>query len=307
MCFILFYDMIHKEKNGVFTDSFLAALYILPRGQMTMRKKQSFPRFLAFLLFVIAAISLSASPAAAAQAPEQKVVRVGWYDSSFCYRDEFGRRCGIDVEYQEKISAYTGWTFEYREDSWSNLFQMLKDGEIDLLSDVSYKPERTEFMSFPDLPMGSEAYYIYIDADNREITANNPASFTGKRIGVNSGSIQEGFLTDWAERNGIDIEIVPLDLGEADSLDMPKPFFIVLSRRRELTVKVSGMPSGEFSASISKGYFTSRVSVLLPALAKFSAIYPAVFLLTAIKQPSSFTIISPITSLLIPRPVTAPK
>lgn len=82
------------------------------------------------------------------------------------------------------------------EDSWSNLFQMLKDGEIDLLSDASYKPDRTEFMSFPDLPMGSEAYYIYIDAENREITAENPASFNGKRIGVNRGSIQEGFLAD---------------------------------------------------------------------------------------------------------------
>ena len=37
------------------------------------------------------------------------------------------------------------------------MFQMLKDGEIDLLSDVSYKSERTEYMSFPDLPMGSLA------------------------------------------------------------------------------------------------------------------------------------------------------
>lgn len=64
-------------------------------------------------------------------------------------------------------------------------------------------------MSFPDLPMGSEAYYIYIDAENREITAENPASFNGKRIGVNKGSIQEGFLSDWAERNGLSIEIVP--------------------------------------------------------------------------------------------------
>ena len=73
---------------------------------------------------------------------EQKVVRVGWFDSSFCYYDSFGRRCGIDYEYHQKISAYTGWTYEYVEDSWPNLLQKLKDGEIDLLSDVSYEPER---------------------------------------------------------------------------------------------------------------------------------------------------------------------
>ena len=175
-------------------------------------------RLTLFLLIVV--LTIITPCVASAREYDRKVVRVGWYDSSFCYWDEFGRRCGVDVEYQEKISAYTGWTYEYVEDSWSNLFQMLKDGEIDLLSDVSYKPERTEFMSFPDLPMGSEAYYIYIDAENREITADNPASFNGKRIGVNVGSVQEGFLRDWAERNGLSVEVVPMDLGEAESLDM---------------------------------------------------------------------------------------
>ena len=173
---------------------------------------------LCFCLIVLLAI-ITPFPVSA-QGQDRKVVRVGWYDSSFCYWDEFGRRCGIDVEYQEKISAYTGWSYEYVENSWSNLFQMLKNGEIDLLSDVSYKPERTEYMSFPDLPMGAEAYYIYIDAENREITAEDLSTFNGKRIGVNVGSIQEGFLKDWAERNGLSIEIVPLDIEESESLNM---------------------------------------------------------------------------------------
>ena len=155
-----------------------------------------------------------------AQEEEAKTVRVGWYDSSFCHFDEFGRRCGLDYEYQQKIAAYTGWTYEYVEDSWSNLFQMLKDGEIDLLSDVSYKEERTQYMSFPDLPMGTESYYIYISADNRDISANDLESFNGKKIGVNKGSIQEGFLEDWAERNHLSIEVVPLDVEEDESMDM---------------------------------------------------------------------------------------
>ena len=173
------------------------------------------------MILLLSLITGIAAPFAVyAEEQDQKVVRVGWYDSSFCYRDEFGRRCGIDVEYQEKISAYTGWTYEYVEDSWSNLFQMLKDGEIDLLSDVSYKPEREAYMSFPDLPMGSESYYIYIAAENREITADNPESFNGKRIGVNAESIQEGFLRDWAHRNHLSVEIVPLDVEETESLGM---------------------------------------------------------------------------------------
>ena len=150
---------------------------------------------------------------------DKKTVRVGWYDSSFCYFDRFGRRCGIDYEYQQKISAYTGWNFEYVEGSWPALFQMLKDGEIDLLSDVSYSPERVDQMLFPDLPMGSESYYIYIDAENRAVTAENPASLNGKRIGVNKGSVQEGFLREWMNRNRVSIDIIPMLDEENEALE----------------------------------------------------------------------------------------
>ena len=38
------------------------------------------------------------------------------------------------------------------EGSWTELLQKLKDGEIDLLSDVSFMEERTESMLYPSLP-----------------------------------------------------------------------------------------------------------------------------------------------------------
>ena len=174
-------------------------------------------------IIIIALLLALAVPFAvplAANAQEQKVVRVGWFDSSFCYRDQFGRRCGVAYEYQHKIAAYTGWTYEYVEDSWPNLFEMLKDGEIDLLCDVSFKPERQEFMSFPELPMGTESYYIYIDAQNRDITADKPETFNGKRIGVNRGSVQESFLKEWAEKNHVEIQIVPMLEEEDESMEM---------------------------------------------------------------------------------------
>ena len=44
---------------------------------------------------------------------ENKVVRVGWYDSPFNYTDKFSRRLGYAYEYQQKVAAYTGWTYEY--------------------------------------------------------------------------------------------------------------------------------------------------------------------------------------------------
>ena len=176
-------------------------------------------RGIAALLPAVLLSGMLSPTAVSADGKEQKVVRVGWFDSSFCYYDEFGRRCGVDYEYHQKISAYTGWTYEYVEDSWPNLLQKLKNGEIDLLSDVSYKREREEYMYFSDLAMGTEAYYIYVDADNREITANDLSSFNGKRIGVNKDSIQETFLREWGEKNSLNFEVVTLTTDENESME----------------------------------------------------------------------------------------
>ena len=185
-----------------------------------MQKHKITKRIIVSLMIIIMALNSFAVLPAKAEEKEHKKVRVGWYDSSFCYYDSFGRRCGIDYEYQQKISAYTGWEFEYVEDSWPNLLEKLKNGEIDLLSDVSYKPEREEFLLYSDLPMGTESYYIFIDDENREISANNLSSLNGKRIGVNKNSIQEGFLKDWAEKYKLDIDIEALTIEENESMDL---------------------------------------------------------------------------------------
>ena len=184
-----------------------------------LRSYKKIKQVITFLLLAAFIANPFTSLKAYAANKDQKVVRVGWFDSSFCYYDNFGRRCGIDYEYHQKVSAYTGWTFEYVEDSWSNLFQMLKNGEIDLLSDVSYVPEREEYMYFSDLPMGTEAYYVYVAAGNREITADNLSSLNGKRIGVNKDSVQEGFLRDFAEKHGINLKIVPMTTSEDESME----------------------------------------------------------------------------------------
>ena len=51
---------------------------------------------IAAVLLATLALAFTVPAAVQAQEPERKVVRVGWFDSSFCYWDEFGRRCGID-------------------------------------------------------------------------------------------------------------------------------------------------------------------------------------------------------------------
>ena len=194
---------------------------MLPRTNQTIPRAPEQLRRVFSLLVCLLMASLMLPPFPAhAHGSEQKTVRVGWYESTYCYRDKSGRRRGMAYEYQQKIAAHTGWKYEYVEDSWPNLFQMLMDGELDLLSDVSYTKERSKSILYSALAMGAESYYLYVDADNTEITPENLSSLNGKKIGVNKGSFQESLLRDWAGRNDLSVEIMQLTDDESYFMTM---------------------------------------------------------------------------------------
>lgn len=94
--------------------------------------------------------------------------------------------------------------------SWPELLQMLEDGRIDLLSDVSYTNERAEKMLFSAQPMGTEDYYLFTAPNNKEITPEDFSTFNGKKVGANKGSVQISYFRDWAEANGVQAEIVEM-------------------------------------------------------------------------------------------------
>ena len=185
----------------------------MPRRRIEMRKRIT-AAFLCLMLVLICLLPAS-SPAEEAT----KIVRVGWYDTPFNYKDAFGRRRGYAYEYQRKIAAYTGWQYEYVEGTWPELLQMLMDGRIDLMSDVSYAEDRKNRMLFSDVEMGSELYFLYVSPDNTEILAVDMGTLNGKRVGITKGTVQIGLFQKWMEKHGITAEIVELDTSERDSLN----------------------------------------------------------------------------------------
>ena len=174
------------------------------------------------LLLCIAMACMFLLPVTAGAQKEGKTVRVGWYESPFNMTDSFGRRSGFAYDYQQKIAAFSGWNYEYVEGSWPELMQMLINGEIDLMSDVSYTEERAQQMLFSTLPMGAEEYYIFISPDNTEISKDDYSTFNGKKVGMNKGSVQVGFFRDWAAANGVQAEIIEMTEEVSEALDMLK-------------------------------------------------------------------------------------
>ena len=213
----------------------------------------------AFALFLCAALAAACLLPACAPAEEgARVVRVGWYETPFNHKDSFGRRTGYAYEYQRKIAAYTGWKYQYVEGNWPELLQMLRDGRIDLMSDVSYLEERTEYMLYSSLPMGEELYFLYTDPENREISAEDFKTLDGKKVGITRGTAQIPLFESWLDARGISVDLVETDTSEAESLAMLRDggldAFVTLDTYAdpEIAVPLWKIGSSDFFFAVSK-------------------------------------------------------
>ncbi len=151
---------------------------------------------------------------AAAETASAKVVRVGSFEDTFNYVNEKGARKGYGYELLETLSGYTGWQFEYVTCDWSDCFEKLKNGEIDIIGGISYTEDRTQEMLFSDEPMGVEKYYLYADLSHADISASDFKTLNGKKIGVLMGTEPEVMLTEWEEKYGLETEHVNISNNE---------------------------------------------------------------------------------------------
>lgn len=176
--------------------------------QTLMRK--SVCAMLCLLLLLSAVLPVKA----AAETAPAKVVRVGSFEDTFNYCNEKGARKGYGYELLETLSGYTGWQFEYVTCDWSDCFEKLENGEIDIMGGISYTEDRAEEMLFSDEPMGEEKYYLYADLSRTDTSASNLKTLDGKKIGVVMGTEPEVMLTEWEEKHGIKTQHVNISNNE---------------------------------------------------------------------------------------------
>ena len=139
---------------------------------------------------------------------QSQIIRVGSFEDTFNYVDKNGVRRGYGYELMQALAGYTGWKFEYVKCDWSDCFDKLENGEIDIMGDISYTDERAQKMLFPDEPMGEEKYILYADLSDTDIGMSDFKSLDGKRVGVLMDTEPEIMLTEWENKNGIHTEHV---------------------------------------------------------------------------------------------------
>lgn len=166
------------------------------------------------LLSLLLLLSVVLPVKAAAETAPAKVIRVGSFEDTFNYVNEKGARKGYGYELLQTLSGYTGWQFEYVTCDWSNCFEKLKNGEIDIMGAISYTEDRAEEMLFSDEPMGEEKYYLYADLSRADISASDYKTLNGKKVGVLMGTEPEVMLTEWEEKYGLKTEHVNVSNNE---------------------------------------------------------------------------------------------
>ena len=163
-------------------------------------------RFILFIFTIVFFIIGYPINAYADQEPE--VVRVGYYENEVFQEGakEGEVKNGYAYEYYRKLSEYTGWKYEYVYGEFGDLYQMLLDGEIDLLAGLAWREDRAEIIGYPNAVMGKESYYLVKHDVDSDISAD-PATLNKCKIGV-LDSAMVGTLNQYLEDNHIKAEVV---------------------------------------------------------------------------------------------------
>ena len=143
-----------------------------------------------------------------AHAEGTKTVRVGYYENELFQEgaQEGAVKTGYAYEYYRKLAEYTGWKYDYVYGSFADLYQMLLDGEIDLLAGLARKEDRIGLIGYPDTPMGHESYNLVKHEGDAEINAD-PVTLNGKRIGVMESALVVA-LHQFLDSHGVQAEVV---------------------------------------------------------------------------------------------------
>lgn len=188
-----------------------------------------------------------------------KTVRVGYFKDggkAMRYISDDSRRSGFSYEYLQNIASYTDWEFEYVYGYWDELYQKIINGQIDILTDVSYSDSRKNLFYYSENPMAAENYYLYVNKFNPDVTSENLSSLNGKTIALGEGTYQYELLMEWLKNHNVklNISIVPFDhVSEADFNNGDYDLFLAIDAISEFEWEpVVKIGSSDIYAVVSK-------------------------------------------------------
>jgi two-component system, NarL family, sensor histidine kinase EvgS len=119
--------------------------------------------------------------------------------------DSNGNMTGVAVDYLRIVTKKLGMSIvEERRGNWSEILQMAKRGEVDVLIAAAMNQERLDYLDFAGPYLTAPT--VLVDA-NRGFAASDISLFVGKRLAV----LKDHFLVGEVERRYPGITIMPFD------------------------------------------------------------------------------------------------
>ena len=148
-----------------------------------------------------------------AEEPDKKEVRVGYFTmDSFMEGGVDGSvQSGLTYELLCEIGTYNHWDIEFVYGDFSDLYQQLTEGKIDILPNIIDTDERKEQVLFHDLVLNEEHYYISALRSSVPDEKWDISFLEGKRLATVRNAYEELIFDEWASKNGISMEKVYCD------------------------------------------------------------------------------------------------
>lgn len=173
------------------------------KGMCNQRSAVSYKKFNIFchLLVLAMALLLTYGWKADVHAAE-RVIKVGYMDMGGFLENVDGIYTGYAVDYLEEIAKYTGWKYEYVNDTWENCLDKLETGEIQLVCMAHYDEKRGEKFIYADFPFGYEYTVLYARTDSN-IYYQDYLAMAGCSVGLVEGTMHADEFVKFADEKGI--------------------------------------------------------------------------------------------------------
>ena len=190
------------------------------------------------------------------QQNNENVLVLGMDDSfpPMGFRDENNELVGFDIDLSTEVCNKLGMKLKVQTISWAAKEQELDSGNIDCIwNGFGYTEERNEAMTLSDMYIKDESIF-FVKKDAQYMSQED---LKDKKIGIQSGSIQERRLNDSAFGKEIEevvgytdylTALMDLEIGNIDAVYMSKitGTYIMQSQNKQLkTFEATGISSGE--------------------------------------------------------------
>lgn len=132
-----------------------------------------------------------------------RTVKVGFFDfKGYQETDAHGNRSGYGYDFLNLLQRYENLKFEYigKDCNWPQMLEMLKRGEIDMLTSALKTPQRERDFAF-SYPIGMKSILINVRFDDNRFKPYDYDNFNGITIGFLEGYNMNESVARYAKEN----------------------------------------------------------------------------------------------------------